>query len=111
MSDASGRKISTSNVAPQDICQECSDNKCLVCEHQPSRRRLVVGRMFEYFVCDVHGWDFGEDDSEDVCPVCLGEQIERHRILTEVSSPESFIWHNENTQSDLIEFILGEKND
>lgn len=44
------------------------------------RRRLVPGKRFDYYMCDVHGWSF-EDDGKDSCPVCLGEQLERKRIV------------------------------
>lgn len=44
------------------------------------RRRKVVGKFSTYYVCDVHGWDFTNVD-EDVCPVCLGESMQRERIL------------------------------
>lgn len=45
------------------------------------RRRLVHGKQCDYFVCDVHGWEFDERDIDDVCPVCRGEQMERERII------------------------------
>jgi hypothetical protein len=39
-----------------------------------------VAEFSTYYVCDVHGWDFTNVD-EDVCPVCLGESLERERII------------------------------
>ena len=44
------------------------------------RNREVVSEFSTYYVCDVHGWDFTNVD-EDVCPVCLGESLERERII------------------------------
>ena len=52
------------------------------------RRRLEHGRQFDYFVCDVHGWDFDESDVDDVCPVCRGEQMERERIIALLEGAE-----------------------
>lgn len=45
------------------------------------RKRLVHGKQFDYFVCDVHDWEFDESTIDDVCPVCRGEQMERERII------------------------------
>ena len=44
------------------------------------RRREVVAEYSTYYVCDVHGWDFTDVD-DDVCPVCMGESLERERII------------------------------
>lgn len=45
------------------------------------RRRVVEGTNSSWLRCDVHGWDFVEDDVEDFCPVCFGEVVERTRIV------------------------------
>lgn len=45
------------------------------------RKRLVHGKQFDYFVCDVHDWEFDESTIDDVCPVCRGEQMERERLI------------------------------
>ena len=45
-------------------------------------RRFVYGKNFSYFVCDVHGWDFGEDDDNDVCPKCQSETLTRDKIMS-----------------------------
>ena len=52
------------------------------------RKRLVHGKQFDYFVCDVHGWEFDERDIDDVCPVCRGEQMERERIIALIKAEE-----------------------
>ena len=44
------------------------------------RKREVVAEHSTYYVCDVHGWDFTDVD-DDVCPVCMGESMERERII------------------------------
>ena len=44
------------------------------------RLRKVVGEYSTWYVCDVHGWDFTNED-KDVCPVCYGERVERERIV------------------------------
>jgi hypothetical protein len=45
------------------------------------RKREVVGKHSTWYVCDVHGWDFTNED-KDTCPVCLGESQERERIIS-----------------------------
>ena len=45
------------------------------------RKRLVHGKQFDYFVCDVHDWEFDESTIDDVCPVCRGEQMEREHVI------------------------------
>ena len=58
------------------------------------RRRFVHGKNFSYFVCDVHGWDFGEDDDGDVCPKCQSEVETCGRIMSilqEFTDPLGFI--------------------
>jgi hypothetical protein len=44
------------------------------------RKREVVAEYSTYYVCDVHGWDYTDVD-DDVCPVCMGESLERERIV------------------------------
>lgn len=44
------------------------------------RKREVMAEYSTYYVCDVHGWDFTDVD-DDVCPVCMGESLERERII------------------------------
>jgi hypothetical protein len=44
------------------------------------RKREVVAEFTTYYVCDEHGWDYTNVD-DDVCPVCMGESLERDRII------------------------------
>ena len=43
-------------------------------------KREVVAEYSTYYVCDVHGWDF-TDEEGDVCPVCYGEHLAEQRII------------------------------
>jgi hypothetical protein len=62
---------------------------------QIDRRRPVVGKSFTYFVCDVHNWDFGEDDPDDVCPVCLGEENMRRQVVVMIRALNNHMTHSE----------------
>jgi len=52
-----------------------------------NRLREVVGKHSTWYVCDLHGWDFTNED-KDVCPVCLGESLERERIIKKLIEHE-----------------------
>lgn len=72
------------------------------------RRRLVHGKQFDYFVCDVHGWDFDESEVDDVCPVCRGEQMERERIIKRIKTGN--LWFLPlGLRDQLITFIKGDE--
>lgn len=62
---------------------------------QSDRRRVVVGKSFTYFVCDAHGWDFGEDDPRDVCPVCQGEENMRRQVVEIIRYLDRHTTHSE----------------
>lgn len=80
-----------------------------------SRMREVVGEYSTWYVCDVHGWDFTNED-EDVCPVCLGESLERDRFIKWIEAnrtaielePGNFLYRDHFSSESLIAFIKGE---
>ena len=82
-----------------------------------NRKREVVAEFTTYYVCDVHGWDYTNVDG-DVCPVCLGESVERERIVKWVEEnrsgmelePGEILYRDHFNSESLIEFIKGENN-
>ena len=72
------------------------------------RRRLVHGKQFDYFVCDVHGWDFDESEADDVCPVCRGEQMERERVIALLEAELGNLFGQDRDH--LIALIKGEQS-
>jgi hypothetical protein len=74
-----------------------------------------VAEFTTYYVCDVHGWDYTNVD-EDVCPVCMGESLERERIVAILKeelkdSMDSIRGTKGGWREHLIALIKGEKNE
>lgn len=78
------------------------------------RKREVVAEFTTYYVCDEHGWDYTNVD-DDVCPVCMGESLERERIvklledrLQEATLPDGALFIESTVIKQLIKLVREE---